>query len=128
MPNKHRGEVEIQLGSQKLTLRPTFEALAETEAMTSRSLTTLATDLALNSARATDWVALIYCGVRAANPRTEITFNEIGGLIMEEGGLLQMKDLLADYFAELIRFYSPDDPKSDEPDEKKVTAKKTRKT
>lgn len=125
MPNKHRGEVEIQLGSQKLTLRPTFEALAETEAMTNRSLTTLATDLALNSARAADWVALIYCGVRAANPRTEITFNEIGGLIMEEGGLVQMKELLADYFAELIRFYSPDDR---EPDEKKVKAKKTRKT
>lgn len=124
MPNKHRGEVEIQLGSRKLTLRPTFEALAETESMTSRSLTTLATDLALDSARARDWVALIYCGIRAANPRTEITFNEIGELIMEHGGLVQMKDLLADYFKELIRFYSP----GEEPAEKKVTAKKTPKT
>lgn len=64
--NAARGDVEVTLAGETLVLRPTFEALAAIEQRTGEGIPRLLARFPSNSYRATDVMAILDEGIKAA--------------------------------------------------------------
>jgi hypothetical protein len=81
--NPHRGEVSVTLGGRERVLRPTFQALAEIESKTGKTLQQL---IALGMGAAlglNDTTAIITAGLRAAGET--VKDEEVGADIVAAG-------------------------------------------
>lgn len=74
MANKHKGEVEIQLGKRKVDLKFGFNAIAELEDLTGKSITELSdyTNIGFKFLR-----SAVYCGAKH-NFKAQVTPEQIG--------------------------------------------------
>lgn len=107
MANRMRGEVEVDLGGKKYTLRPSFEGILEMEDRAGVPLMTvlkMASEKALSFKVAT---GVVYGGLIGAGERN-LSFEQVGALIVKGG--------LPSYFTPIARLISSAIlPPSDEP-------------
>lgn len=85
MINEEIGEIEIKLVDKKLGLKPTFEALCGIESLTKRSLVEISRAHWEAKPLLTDVAAVVYCCHVAYDPRTNLSYDDIGLMILEEG-------------------------------------------
>jgi len=84
MPNRHRGEIEAELGGERRTLVLTLGALAELEsAFGADDLVTLAERFERGRMSARDAIKVIGCGLRGAG--AEISDEEVARLAAPGG-------------------------------------------
>ena len=102
MPNRHRGEIEAELGGEKRTLVLTLGALAELEsAFGADDLVALAECFEQGRMSATDAIRIIGAGLRGAG--SEIADEEVARLAALGGAAGYVRivsDLLAATFGE----------------------------
>lgn len=84
--NSHRGEVGVTLGGRRFVLRPSFAALAETEAMAGCGLVALARRFLDDSYGLRDVVAVLVPALKAAGAADG---EGVGDLVID-GGLLSV--------------------------------------
>ncbi|MCC6946947.1 MAG: gene transfer agent family protein [Bradyrhizobiaceae bacterium] len=105
MPNRHRGEIEAELGGERRTLVLTLGALAELEsAFGADDLVALAERFEQGRMSARDAIKVIGCGLRGAG--TEITDEEVARLAAP-GGAAGYVRIVSDLLA--ATFGGPDD-------------------
>lgn len=86
MSNPLLGELEIKIGDEKFTLRPTFEGLLEMEARSGSSVAQLSKKIMLGITGIQDATAIAFGGIYGhADGKPNITFNELGNKIMKHG-------------------------------------------
>ena len=84
MPNKHRGEIEAELGGVKRTLVLTLGALAELEdAFGADDLVALTERFASGRLKARDLTRIIGAGLRGAGET--VSDDEVAGFVVEGG-------------------------------------------
>ena len=81
MANRHRGEVEVDLGGKTYALRPTFQALAEIEDKTGTNLVTLARRFADGDIGVRDVAVVLWAGMGEGAP----SLDDVGRLVVERG-------------------------------------------
>lgn len=86
--NSHRGEVGVTLGGRRFVLRPSFAALAETEAMAGCGLVALARRFLDDSYGLRDVVAVLVPALKAAGA-ADGEGEGVGDLVID-GGLLSV--------------------------------------
>ena len=86
MPNKHRGEITIELGEYRYPAAPTYKALAEIES-TMGPLLPVAQQLHAGNFGLREVCSVLTACIRAAcdNPKDAPTYDEIAELVVEEG-------------------------------------------
>jgi hypothetical protein len=84
MPNKHRGEIEAEIGGERRTLVLTLGALAELEsAFGAGDLVALAERFGSGRLSARDLVRIIGAGLRGAGEK--VTDDEVAAMTVEGG-------------------------------------------
>lgn len=93
--NKLRGEVEIELGGENWTLRPTFEALSNIEGKLNKSIPEIVREQRQGSVRLNTVATIIWEGIVAANGGTppshktramgRLRYEEVGEMIVHDG-------------------------------------------
>jgi hypothetical protein len=81
--NKHRGEVEITLDGKSFTLRPTFQAMVEIEAVLGKGLLGLVRRISEMEFGYTEAQAVITAGLRAAGEKA--TPEKVGEMVFRTG-------------------------------------------
>jgi hypothetical protein len=86
MANPHRGEVEIQLGGETLTLVPTFEGIIEAEGKVG-GLSSIIVKFARQEAGLKEIAALVYGGLVGSGEvaKRKLTFSQVGEMCRKEG-------------------------------------------
>lgn len=85
MANKFRGEVEIEVGSEKFTLRPTYTAVVEIEARLDRTLGDLVVSTRTRGLTLFEMTTIVWAGASAANPKLDLTLEQMGDKIFASG-------------------------------------------
>lgn len=84
MANKVRGEVEVELGGKRYTLRPSFEAMAEAESILGYGVVKVATRFIRGEHGVREVAAMLYAGMVGSGAR-EMSFNEVGAAVVKAG-------------------------------------------
>lgn len=84
MANKHRGEIEIELGGKKLKLVPAFDGLVEAEDKSGKGLNEMLNDFHAKRVGIKTIAALIYGGLIGAGT-FDYTFERVGSLVLQRG-------------------------------------------
>lgn len=82
--NKHRGEVEIELGGKTYVIRPTFQCMCEIEAGTGKGVMALAIAWAARNFGIADAAVIVTAGMKAAGEEGA-TLQKVGDMIFEVG-------------------------------------------
>jgi hypothetical protein len=88
LANKEVGEVEVIIGGEAFTLRPSFRGLVEIEDKAGRGLLEIAKDISEGRANLKDIVAIIYGGVYGAldaGQKMPVTYDDLGERILKHG-------------------------------------------
>jgi hypothetical protein len=64
--NKQRGEIDIDLNGQKVTARPTFDAMCHIESATDKGIMRLAKDFAFQDFKTTEVADILFYGIQAS--------------------------------------------------------------
>lgn len=84
MTNLYKGDVEFKAGDRTFVLRPTWEAIAEIEAMLGEGFFTTANRIqALAKFGLRDLAVIIHAGVKAAG--SPLKFEDVGRLVADYG-------------------------------------------
>ncbi len=84
MANKYRGDVEFKAGDRTFVLRPTWEAIAEIEALLDEGFFTTAHRIqALAQFGLRDLAVIIHAGVKAGG--SALKFEDVGRLVADYG-------------------------------------------
>jgi hypothetical protein len=83
MANKARGEMDLILGGERYTMRPSFEAIAEIEDLTGKGLLALAIKLGEGNGTTKEMAAVIYSGLKGAG--SKLSFEEVGEKVIRAG-------------------------------------------
>ena len=89
MANRARGEVSIQVGRKRYTLRPTISAYCELEDLLNKTHVEVMTDAARGSAKATRALLWSYLQAKHAD---EIDTVEKAGALVDEVGMLKIQE------------------------------------
>jgi hypothetical protein len=84
MSNSLRGEVEVDLIGRTWTMRPTLQAIRETEDRTGRGIAGTVRRFAQGEFGIDDVSALLHSGIRAGHDEAP-SFAEVQGAVFEEG-------------------------------------------
>lgn len=85
MSNKYRGEISMNLGSEKYVLRPSFQALCLIEEELNKSILDVLIDTSDRRLKITEMVSIIGNGIRAYPSNEKISDDDIGKSIYEAG-------------------------------------------
>ncbi len=90
MPNKHKGTVEIELGGDTYTLRPSFEALIEFEDKVGKSVSEVFEAMQESKASfkiiaTAVWAGMMGEAIAQNNPKLEKPWAWVGEMIRKEG-------------------------------------------
>lgn len=86
MSNPLLGELEIELGDEKFTLRPTFEGLMQIEQRSGSSIAQLSKKIMVGITGIQDATAIVYGGVYGyCDGKPKFTYEEIGNKVMAHG-------------------------------------------
>ncbi len=84
MANKHRGEVEIELGGKTYALRPSFQCICEIEAQTGLTIVALARRYGAGNFGMTDAAVIVTAGMKAAGEEGA-SLQKVGDMIFLGG-------------------------------------------
>ena len=87
MPNKLLGEIELEIGGVAHTLRPSFEALLEMEDRAGCGVLRIAKAFFEQDIKFKYVVAVLYGGIKGANPAFDMSFSKFGQMLMDEGNM-----------------------------------------
>lgn len=125
MSNPLLGELEIKIGDDDFTLRPTFEGLIEIERRAGLSISQLANQIMMGITGITSVTSIIFGGVFGfTEGKPNITFNKLGEKVMVHG----YANLLADcgqFLAAAISGVNIDDCSSEVTSKKKESIGQT---
>lgn len=81
--NPSRGEIVITLGETDYVMRPTFSVIREIEAALSKSMFTLAGQIATANIGVNELATIVYIALRRSNRKLKM--EEVGDLMMNAG-------------------------------------------
>ena len=84
MPNDSKGEVEIKLGAEMVTLRPSFESMAEIENRSGFGIQGLAIKIMEQNVSTAIIAAVVYGGLIGAE-NTKYSFDDVKKLVFKTG-------------------------------------------
>lgn len=84
MSNSLRGEVEVDLMGRSWTMRPTLQAIRETEDRTGRGIAGTVRRFAQGEFGIDDVAAVLHAGIKAAHSEAP-SFAEVQGAVFDEG-------------------------------------------
>lgn len=114
MANTKRGDVDIDIGGEPYTMRPSFEALCEIEAATGKGILLLASEFANGNIEVTKVAQIIYAGLGGFDKKTRPSFREVGNEV-QAVGLIKMAGIVTNF---LVAAISGDSEDKGEPAEK----------
>lgn len=89
--NPHRGEVGVVIGNEAFTLAPTFEAMAEIEAVLGRGLLAVQSEIFRHQWKVSDLAVILGAGIKASgNP---IKDARAQALVVEAGPMALLQPL-----------------------------------
>lgn len=100
MANSFRGEVEIEIGELKYTLRPSFEGLLEIEERSGLGLMELVNQIGNGRLSTKQAVAIIYGGIIGSGGKVE--FKELGDACVQHG-MLEISTKAAVFLSKVIQ-------------------------
>ena len=84
MANKHRGEVEIELGGKTYAMRPTFQSLCEIEAGTGLGIVALVKRWGGSNFGISDAAVIVTAGMKASGEEGA-SLQKVGEMIFDAG-------------------------------------------
>lgn len=100
MANNFRGEVEIQIGEVKYTLRPSFDGLLEIEEKSGLGLMELVNQIGNGKLSTKQAVAIVYGGIIGSGGKVE--FKELGDACVQQG-MLEISTAAAIFLSKVIQ-------------------------
>lgn len=82
MANPLRGEIDIELGGETLTLRPSFDAICQVESATGKHLAELAAEMASGRVGLRQAAVIVTACANAADPDKRLNESQVGPKLM----------------------------------------------
>lgn len=119
MSNPLLGELEIKLGDEKFTLRPTFEGLMQVEQRSGCSIAQLSKKIMTGIIGIQDATSIIYGGIFGyCDGKPKFTYEEIGNKVMKHG-YVHLLDPIGKFVAAALMGMSINDIDTSSEDSKK---------